>query len=180
MCFIVLYLKQQEPCILPPHYPLRRSFSDLFSLEQPVSGLPACLQAAITTADLVNNRLQLVHGMAHKYLILLWRMSFSDRRIWLKLFTLVFLVMLHRLPLSSWSSIQWIFLPKLTLVHAQDKSFDRASFPDPSGTGIVEESKCLLVWTEIYPYTSFSCFIHNELIEYTLTIFLVWVYSRCF
>lgn len=72
-----------------------------------------------------------------------------------------------------------MFLRKLTPGQAREKSFDRASFLDPSVTGIVE-SKHLLVWTEKHPYTSLNCSIHIELIGRTVTVFLVWVYSRCF
>lgn len=86
--------------------------------------------------------LQLLHGMARKYLTLLLSMSFPDRGIWRKLFTPMFLVMLYRLPLSSNGGVGWIVLCKLMLGHTQEKSFDRASFPGPSVTRIAEESKC--------------------------------------
>lgn len=82
LCFIVTYLNSRSLPFCFPTIPWEEAFSDHFSPGA------ASLWAVITAAGLVSIGLQLLYGMAHKYLILLQRMSFSDvltsRRIWLK------------------------------------------------------------------------------------------------
>lgn len=80
-----------------------------------------------------------------KFLLLLQRMSFSDRRICLKLSTLVFLSDVAQ-PLSPKSSVWWWMCWHFG---RHRRSLDRASLPHFCVTGIVEAHKYLPVWTEI-------------------------------
>lgn len=138
--------KEQKPCILPPHHPLEKLLLPF---------LPEQSQAVITSSGLESSSLQLPWD-GPKFLIFLQEMSFSDRRICLKLPTLTFLTDVAQ-ALSPWSRIWWMCWH----FSRHRKSFDRASFPHSCDTGIVEAHKYLPVWTEIYPSMSSSYFIHN-------------------